>query len=524
MTVSGASSSQQSDLSTSELASLTQNDNPPRFSADLLANFLGKGWAGIVSLAAVPIYVQLLGVESYGLIGLSTTFAALVSLLDFGLGTIVIQEFSFLSVRAQAAGPMRNLLCTLERVYWGVALLVGALIALFAGIISEHWLNTNRLSIDSVRHVILLIGLTLACQWPLALYAGGMAGLQAQIPLNFVQAGFATLRAFGAVVILLMISSSIEAFFLWQALVGAAQTMCMACMLRSRIPQSRGCFQRGILRRLLPLSLRMSGVGASAIVFTQIDKVVLSRLLSLELFGYYTLATTIASALSYVIAPVSAAVFPRLMKSYAKGDLKTLEDTYHMSCRLLSLLIIPVAAVVAVFSAEVLLIWTQNDVLSARTAPIVVLLLAGASINGLLTLPYLLQLSGGSVGPVLPLNIAAALLMIPMTIMLTLRFGAIGGAIAWLVLNAIYMLVAIPLIHRNRLPGASHTWYVRDVAPAVLAAFPILLIAKLLMPSEMSMFAQLCWIGGTYCLALIGSARLLPGIWSRFQRVVTQIA
>jgi len=51
-----------------------------------------------------------------------------------------------------------------------------------------------------------------------------------------------------------------------------------------------------------------------AILLTQLDKVLLSRLLSLESFGYYTLAATVAGVLYMVIGPITSAFYPRLVE------------------------------------------------------------------------------------------------------------------------------------------------------------------------------------------------------------------
>ncbi len=43
----------------------------PSVRHNIFANFAGKVWSGIFSLAFVPVYIQLMGVEVYGLIGIS---------------------------------------------------------------------------------------------------------------------------------------------------------------------------------------------------------------------------------------------------------------------------------------------------------------------------------------------------------------------------------------------------------------------------------------------------------------------
>ena len=36
---------------------------------NIIANFAGQGWAALMALAFVPLYIKFLGIEAYGLIG-----------------------------------------------------------------------------------------------------------------------------------------------------------------------------------------------------------------------------------------------------------------------------------------------------------------------------------------------------------------------------------------------------------------------------------------------------------------------
>ncbi len=57
---------------------------------NIFANFAGKVWGGIFSLAFVPVYIKLMGVEVYGLIGIFLSLGALFALLDMGLQRQVV--------------------------------------------------------------------------------------------------------------------------------------------------------------------------------------------------------------------------------------------------------------------------------------------------------------------------------------------------------------------------------------------------------------------------------------------------
>jgi len=84
----------------------------PSVRHNIAANFAGKAWRGIFGLAFVPIYIKLMGVEVYGLIGIFMSLTALLALLDMGLSATLNRELSRLSVAEDSAQESRNLVRT----------------------------------------------------------------------------------------------------------------------------------------------------------------------------------------------------------------------------------------------------------------------------------------------------------------------------------------------------------------------------------------------------------------------------
>src|SRR5262249_43034352 len=135
--------------------------------------------------------------------------------------------------------------------------------------------------------------------------------------------------------VLALVSPSIEAFFVWQAVVSLGQTIFTAALLRHRLPavSGRSNFSFRTLKRLAPFAAGMTGISASWVLLAQIDKLILSRMLSLEDFGYYSVAAAAASALVHLVTPVNAAVFPRLARLSVEEDWPQLRRIYHTSCQ-----------------------------------------------------------------------------------------------------------------------------------------------------------------------------------------------
>ncbi len=477
------------------------------FRGNLVANYLGKGWAALVSLAFIPVYLRYLGVEAYGLVGVQASLVALLSLLDFGLSSAVTREFAALQVQTGASAKQRDLLRTLEPVYWGMGVLAGAIVALLATPIARHWVNPGTLSTQSVTQAILLIGLTIAAQWPIALYNGGLNGLERQVPQNALAATVATVRALGAVAVLAWVAPTIQAFFVWQALCSAAHALAAAFLLWRYLPRGAAPaqFRSALLRRLLPMALGMAGIAASSAVLTQLDKVILSRLLPLEQFGYYTLAATAAGVLFHLVMPVFTAAFPRLSRLAAQQDRAGLRSAYSQATQVMAATVLPVAATLVCFAGIILRLWTGDQAIAAAAALPLALLAAGNAINALVNPPFALRLATGSLRPVVILNIVATLLMAPLAWILVDRFGMAGGASAWVVINLLYLLVGVPFMHAGILPRETPRWLLRDVLPPLAAASLTAALGAWMLPAEFPRLAQIIWIVTVGLLASAGA-------------------
>ncbi len=198
----------------------------PSVRHNIIANFAGKAWKGIFSLAFVPIYIKLMGVEVFGLIGIFLSLSALFALLDMGLTATLNRELSRLSVAENSAQESRNLVRTFEVVYWGIGIVIGVFVIILAPLLAKHWINSTSISSETTEQALLIMGMLLAAQWPNAIYSGGLKGLQRQVVLNVIRSVSLTVRHGGAVLVLLFISPSILSFFLWQSFVALAYDNC----------------------------------------------------------------------------------------------------------------------------------------------------------------------------------------------------------------------------------------------------------------------------------------------------------
>ena len=277
-------------------------------------------WSALLGFAVLPLYLDYLGIEAYGLIGFFATTQALFQILDLGLAPAVNRELARFS-QSGAREEAQRLLHTLAVIYWSLTVLIAALMLLLAVPIADHWLSSKGLPRDALVHSVMLMGCVIACRWPVALYQAALNGMQLLTVSSGVNIAATTLAYGGAVAVLARVSPTIEAFFIWQAVVGLAHAFLMrraAWRALGSNPSVR--FALADLRRIWRFSAGMSGIALSALVFTQLDKVVLSKLLPLEEFGHYMLASSVAAALYILTTPLFNAVYPRFSALVMAGN------------------------------------------------------------------------------------------------------------------------------------------------------------------------------------------------------------
>jgi O-antigen/teichoic acid export membrane protein len=481
---------------------------------NILANVLGRGWSILMGLIFVPLYIKFLGIEAYGLIGFFVTLQGLFSVLDLGLSTTLNRELARASAHPEQAQQTRDLVRTLEVIYWGIAILIGAVVIALAPWIARHWLNAEGLSVHTVEQSIRLLGLIIAFQWPNSFYSGGLIGLQRQVLNNAITSVLATVRGAGAVLILWLISSTIEAYFRWQLVITMLGIVWLVLSVWFSLPQGNRSarFNTSLLQSVWHFAAGMTGSAIMVLLLAQTSMLILSVLLPLEKFGYYTLAGVVASASVFLAGPIFTAVFPRLSQIISLGNEKCLRDLYHKACQLVSVAVLPPVLVVAFFSFELLDIWTRNPVTAEHTHWIVSLLVIGSGLNGLMHLPYALQLAHGWTQLTFTANMIAALLLAPLTIALATHYGAIGAAVVWIILNTGYVLFGIPTMHRRLLRGEQWRWYTVDVGRPLAAALPVVALARWLLPGGISHVMTLLYLVSVSAITLIVTALAAPQI------------
>jgi O-antigen/teichoic acid export membrane protein len=194
----------------------------------------------------------------------------------------------------------------------------------------------------------------------------------------------------------------------------------------------------------------------------------------------------------------------------AINDELALRNLYHQSIQMTAVLILPVAAMLAFFSFDILILWTRNAEAARIVSPIVTLLVSGMALSGLMALTFALQLSYGWTSIMLRIHIFFIVTFVPSIFFMTSHYGAVGAAAAWLILNSIYILILVPLTHRRLLRGETRRVYIEDICPPLAATLLVVGAGRWLIVSPMPPLRSIVILSFVLLSALVSAALVAP--------------
>ncbi len=429
----------------------------------------------VVSLVALPFYLRYLGMEAYGLIGFSVTLQAVSQALDLGLAPTISREVAR-SIDADGRQRVATLLHTLGIVYIGVSVLIVIAAVIAAPWIGQRWLTAEHVSTKTIVQAVMLMGVSLACRWPISLYQGALVGAHRLALSSTVNIVVSISAALVALTVLAHVSSTIQAFFIVQAAFNLIQACTLRLLAWKVVGVAGSRFDLAGLRRVWRFSAGMGAITITSLAFTQLDKGLLSKILDLEDFGHYMLAALVVSGLQVVVSPVFNSIYPRFSALAALGKTEELARIYSLGTRMTAAMLFPLAWTLVFHAQDLVLLWTGKPDVAMRAAPIIALLAIGSGLNGIMHFPYALQLARGATGIPLAINLGLLVLLAPLTVTLAMSHGTTGGALSWAIVGLVYVFVGTWLTGKKIMPSAGWRWLAKDVAvPLAISLCPVLL-------------------------------------------------
>jgi O-antigen/teichoic acid export membrane protein len=335
-----------------------------------------------------------------------------------------------------------------------------------------------------------------------------------------------TVRHGGAGLVLLLVSPTIHAYFLWQALVSIGYTIGLTWLLWHYMPGKgeRAYFELASIQGIWRFAAGMSGIAVLVLVINQSDKIILSRMLPLGQFGLYVLAAMVAQSLLILANPYINAVFPRFTQLAAIGDRAGQSSLYHFTAQAITVSILVVGLIIVVYAREIVGLWTQNQATAELVAPVLRMLVAGNIFYISQATIFRLALAHGWTRLNIAQGTVVALVYIPTLVALTVRLGPLGAGWAWLALNVLTAPIFVFRAMKRLLPGEYLQWLGRDfLLPLLCATVPLVCVRPFVSPDTPQVVLLLA-IAAVGFIAIIAASLAAPAVRAYVLAGVTYLA
>jgi O-antigen/teichoic acid export membrane protein len=439
-------------------------------SRNIVYNGLGQGLSVILGFVAVRFVFRRLGGDALGLIYFSQAFSvALAVALKLGICETAVREVA--SHRTERPEYIESFVRTTSSFYWAGYLVLGVIAYHLAPYLVYHWVKLDTLDAPTAIRILRVLSLSSLLALPTGLYGALLSGLQRMEFNNLIDVSAKGLQQGGIFLILLIHGGLFEVVY-WIIVCLTVQLLAylLVCVrffsFRALLPG----FSLAVVKENLGYASGLMTITLCSWMVTEIDKVMVSKLLPLVLLGLYTFTRGVVNQGALLTGAINNAIFPHFSALHGGGKTSEMKSAYDKIQDLICFGTIPVFAAVP-FAAPPLF----SRVFDQQAAQLLLLpatfLCIGYYMNGALTVPYVASLAVGRPDITARQNALALFIVPPVSAIAIYWFGLNGAGFSWVVYHIFAYSYGLPRICRDCLGMPARVWYwhvLRILGPALV--------------------------------------------------------
>ena len=494
-----------------------------RLFKNIAYNLTGQGLVLVLGFVGVKFVFSRLGGDAFGVIYFNLVLTGvLTTALELGLLSTTVREVS--AHFGEQPSYVERLIRTASLLYWGVgvALLLAVLAA--APLLVARWINLKTLDPQTATTMLRVLSVTIMIALPRALYASLFQGRQRMEINNGIDVGSSAVQQLGIIAILVR-GGDVYAVVIWIAASAVLSTVTYMALVarmfgaRALVP----AYFSDVVKKNAGFTAHLGLLSVLNMVLTQFDKVLVSKLQPIASVGYYSFASTVVVRISFVTSAITRAALPSFSHLHQIGDSSSLLAQYRKLQDLICYGMAPLFAA-ATFGALPLYTYLFNRQVAWLLLPPTALICLGYFMSATVNIPFTLSVASGRPDIASRSNLLALFVVIPITTVLTIRFGLAGAACSWVVYNAFLYAYMIPRICREVLVISTSSWFVHVLKVFALVAVTYgSLWILLVIPGSYSTLAAIAAYVIASALFLAGTLLLIgPDLKATIRRLPQQ--
>jgi O-antigen/teichoic acid export membrane protein len=395
-----------------------------------------------LSLALVPWYLHQLGSDHWGVVALSISLQAVMSLVDSGLGQVMPRDV------ARVAGEPTAVARTFRTFSTAYVLLACGGFCVGQALVwpvVEFWIDPGSGSHIETGLALRIALIQFVFQFSNNAHSGYWNGLERQSEASIRQCFFVTAKHASAVLAIYFWQPTVLAYLVPFAAISAIEYFVNRYSILSGLSHLGRRWARWEELTKLRGEVGVLATGVLlGMLLTQTDRIVLSGLVDIASFGRYAIVANLALAFMQLQIPVARAFLPRMVQAEQRGDTGVMTQ---MAVVIVSVCVVP-CLVAGLFAPILLDVWVRDAVVVQQGSLPFRFILAAVALNAIYLISYERLLVRGESALILRINILIAMLVVPSAPFIVIHSGILGGGIIWLLISSLQVLIGYALARR----------------------------------------------------------------------------
>ncbi len=431
-----------------------------------VSNIATKLWSMISIYIFIPLYIKILGETAYGLISFFATMQIAVNILGFGLANTLRREFAVGENCEENSIRKYKLFRDIELIYFVIGLSFFVVCLVGARTFVESWLNIEQLDTQMVAIVVSLMGASIALQMIANLYSGCLFGLEFQTLANSICIIWSVVKNLGSLLIIIFIDPNLILFYSWHILTDVLYlfvlrfSVLLKLNISSLIEWNFQDFK--LMKSIYRYTMGILLISFIALINKQLDKIIISKYLTITEFGAYNVATTLGGLCTIIPTAIYTTVFPRFTNYATTRRKELLYKEFKTINKFVNLIISCTGAFAAVYSLDIIQIWTGSNSYVNILDNVSLFVALAVAITEYQEIPFALALAHGNTD----YNVLIGTVFIPIVFVATYlgitNYGLVGAGFVYMMMMIFQTLAYEYLIYTKYIEKQAYKLIIRD--------------------------------------------------------------
>lgn len=398
-----------------------------------LWNLAGSLLPLLLGLITIPVLIEGIGNELFGLLSLIWIITGYLSIFDLGIGRALTQRV------ATKIGNNENENESLSStIFTGLVFtaIVGAVIGVIflslTKILSSNWLNISIENQTTAFYSFILVALIT----PVTTTSNGFKGVLEAYGLfkiiNVIRLFHGTLNFILPLLVYFVRGADLVLITLSLCLLRILIAFIFyRCIVKYTAHNKITRFSKDELKVLLGFGSWMTISNLVNPMMDALDKFIISAKLGASNVLFYTVPFDLLSRLFILPTAITSVVFPKFSELWSQ-DLLELKELYQGTLKLVSISMLVICIFMGGLSKEFLSLWIDKE-FSDNAYLVALVLIIGVYFNCVARVPFALVQSSGDSKITAQLHILECTLYLPIMYYSIVQYGLVGAACSWVV-------------------------------------------------------------------------------------------